>query len=350
VQTAAERSVPEVLRAAARLTNDENHTWRVGALTEGRVVQILANVGDLVEQGRVLARIHSHDVHDSRAEYRKAQAELIRAKSAVDYAQRVRDRAKRLLDLKAGSVEQLEHAQTGLRNAEAALATANSEVERMRSHLVEYLGVSIEDDHASHGGAIDDPDLVPVRAPANGTVITRNVTSGTVVTPANDLFVISNLSSVWAVAEVGEEHLSKLRVGMPVRIFVQAWAGQPFMGRIGKIGETLDPSTRTVRVRVDLPNAQGRLKPEMFGTAEISLGGSQSAVFVPEEATQEVRGQMVLFVRTAPDRFEVRPVETGRTLDGSIEIRRGIRSGEAVATRGAFILKSEFLKSTIAGE
>ncbi len=350
VERAELRSLPQVLRSTARLTNDENQTWRVGAITEGRVVAVLANPGDVVRQGQVMARIHSEDIHESRAAYLKATSELSRAQAAQSFALRVRDRARRLHEIKAGSLEQLESAEAELRNAETAVANAKVESERTRSHLVEFLGIPAEiTDHAAPGHR-DEDDLIPVKAPAAGVVIARNVTPGTVVTPANDVFIVSNLSRLWAMAEVSEEYLSRLRPGMPVRVYVQAYGRQPFHGRIGKLGESLDPATRTVRVRVDVPNPAGRLKPEMYATTEIDLGGSESGVFVPQGATQEVRGQVVVFVQSAPDRFEVRPVETGRTLDGAVEIARGLRPGETVAVRGTFILKSEFLKASLAEE
>jgi len=103
-------------------------------------------------------------------------------------------------------------------------------------------------------------------------------------------------------------------------------------------------------VRVNLANRGGRLKPEMYATAELSLGGTPPAVFVPEESAQQVRGQEVVFVRIGADRFEARQVETGRKVNGELEIRRGVRAGEIVATKGAFILKSECMKATLAGE
>ncbi|HWQ56746.1 MAG TPA: efflux RND transporter periplasmic adaptor subunit [Bryobacteraceae bacterium] len=350
LEEARNRSLPQVLRSTARLANDENRTWRVGAITEGRIVQVLASPGDAVSAGQVLARMHSHGIHESRAEYRKAVSELARLKNVEAFSRQVRDRAKRLYEIKAGSLEQLEYAQTELKNAEAAAVNARFEVERTRNHLVEFLGIPADFTDHSAPGHDDNADYIPVRSPAAGTVLTRNVTPGTVVTPANDLYVISNLSRLWALAEVAEEHLMKLRPGMPVRIYVQAYGGHPFPGSVGKLGESLDPATRTVKVRVDVPNADGRLKPEMYATAEIELGASDTAVFVPEEATQEVRGQLVVFVRTAEDRFEVRPVQTGRTLDGAVEIVRGLTAGEVVAARGTFILKSEYLKGSLAGE
>ncbi|MFB3825745.1 MAG: efflux RND transporter periplasmic adaptor subunit [Bryobacteraceae bacterium] len=344
------RSLPQVLRSTARLTNDENHTWRVGAITEGRIVMVLANPGDPVREGQVMARMHSHDIHEARAEYRKAVARLAEAKSGHDFAERARDRARRLLELKAASQEQVEHAETALRSAQSAVASAQVEVERTRAHLVEFLGIAADPvDHNSPTHR-DEDDYIPVRAPASGVVLTRNITPGTVVTPANDLFVVSDLSRLWALAEVTEESLPKLRQGMPVRIYVQAYGQRAFPGRIGKVGESLDPATRTVKVRVDTPNPDGRLKPEMYASTEMDLGSSERAVFVPEEAVQEVRGQTSVFVRKAPNRFEVRPVRTGRSLSGAVEIVNGVAGGEPVAVRGAFILKSEFLKASMAEE
>jgi cobalt-zinc-cadmium efflux system membrane fusion protein len=345
VEPAVERAMPEVVRANARITNDEERTWRVGAITDGRVVSVLVAPGDTVKEGQPLARLHSHEIHDSRAQYRNAVSEFQRAKAAVAYAVKARDRARRLLELKAASQQELEHAENDVRNAEAAQTNATNEVARHRAHLEEFLGIPAEDD-----GHDDEHDLIPVRAPASGTVLVRNVTQGAVVTPAHDMFVISNLQSLWAIAEVNEEHLRKLRPGMPVRVSVQAWDKEPFVGRIAKLGESLDPQTRTVKVRVAVPNQAGRLKPEMYANAEIDVGASRQAIFIATETTQEIRGEMVVFVRTTPTKFEARHVDTGRTIDRSVEIVRGLRPGELVAVSGAFILKSEYLKASLADE
>ncbi len=192
VQGVALRSLPQIIRSTARMTNNENQTWRVGAITEGRIVQVLATPGDTVAQGQVLARMHSQNIHEARAEYRKAQTDMVRLQVDLAFASRVRDRAKRLFELKAGSLEQFEHAETELRNAESALANGKVEVERTRRHLVEYLGIAAEgpEEHKPGEGYHDD-DFIPVRSPAAGTLLIRNVTPGTVVTPTNDLFVIT---------------------------------------------------------------------------------------------------------------------------------------------------------------
>jgi cobalt-zinc-cadmium efflux system membrane fusion protein len=350
VEVARSHSVPQVLRSPARFTNNENQTWRVGAVTEGRVVKVLANPGDRVSYGQVLARMHSHEIHESRAAYTKAVADLSRLRSNESYARRVRDRAKRLYDLKAGSLEQLEHAEAELRNAETGTRNGEVEVDRTRRHLTEFLGIPAEDSVDDHQHEDADHGLIPVRAPASGVVLTRAVTAGTVVSPASELFVISDLLILWAMVDVNQEHLAKLRTGMPVRVYVQAYENRAFAGRIGRVGEALDPSTRTVKVRVDVPNPGALLKPEMYATAEIELGGSESGLFVPAEAAQEVRGQTVIFVRKTGDEFEVRPVTLGPAAGGSVQVLRGLTAGEEVVSRGSFILKSEFLKASLAEE
>jgi cobalt-zinc-cadmium efflux system membrane fusion protein len=180
--------------------------------------------------------------------------------------------------------------------------------------------------------------------------MTRNVTQGTVVQPAGELFVLSDLSTLWMIAALNEEFLARVREGMPVSVYVQAYPNRPFRGRIGQLGEELDATTRTVRVRVDVPNERGLLKPEMYATAEIELGGTERALFVPQEALQEVNGQTVVFVRRHAERFEVRPVQPGRTLGSAVEIAGGIQAGDAVVTRGTFLIKSQLLKSSLEEE
>lgn len=350
VITLTSQAMPEVVRATARLSNDENHTWRVGAVAEGRIERVQANPGDVVEKGQLLAQMHSHDIHESRALYKRAKADLARAEGVEKYQAGVRDRAKRLLDLRAGSQAQLEQTETTLENAQTDVHNAEIEVERTRAHLTEVLGIPAEESEVPAGANGDDNDLIPIKAPQAAVVLTRSVTQGTVVTPSNDLFVLTDLSTLWAIAEVNEEYLGKLRIGMPVSIFVQAYPNQAFQGRIAKLGEVLDAGTRTIKVRIDLPNPKGRLKPEMYADAEIQVGRGGSSLMLPAEAVQDLRGDSVVFVRVAPDRFEVRPVRTGRVVDQSVEILSGLEVGDDVVVKAAFILKSEFLKESLAGE
>ncbi len=347
VEVVRMQSLPQVVRATGRITTNENRTWRVGAITEGRIIRVYANPGDRVERGQVLARMHSHDIHESRALYRKALTDAVMLKAAESLAERTRDRYKRLYELKAASLEQLERSEGELKSAQSAVANAEIEVNRTRLHLVEFLGVSLDDSHDHRVGDEHDEDLIPIRSPASGTVLVRSVTPGTVVGASGEAFVISDLTRLWTIASVNEENLSRLRTGAHARVSVQAYPDRPFPGVVTKIDEELDPATRTISARIELSNSSGKLKPEMYSNVEIDAGGSDSMLFVPQSALQEVGGEQVVFLRTAPEEFEVRPVVAGRTLETRLQIMRGLEPGDEVVTRGSFLLKSQLLKSSL---
>lgn len=348
IRTAGTQAMPEVITSNGRITVNENQSWHVGAITDGKIIRVHVFPGDRVAKDQLLAGMHSHDIHEGRADYRKALEEVARLKTAVSYSQRHRDRAQRLFDLKAGSLEQLEHAEAELKNTQSALENAHTELDRSRRHLVEFLQVPL-DDHEDHepGDTEHEGDLIPVKAPAAGVVIDRKVTAGSVASQGDELFVISDLSTVWMIAAVNEEHLGKIRTGMTVRVHVQAYPDEVFTGRIARIGDQLDPATRTVPARIELANRAGKLKPEMYASAEIAAGATAQAMFIPQEAIQQVEGRPTVFVQVQPGHFEPRPVETGRTLSGSEEIVAGLKPGEQIVIKGSYILKSQLMKGSL---
>lgn len=340
-RTAAARRI----EANGRITVNENRTWRVGAITDGKVIETKGNPGDPVIADQWLAGMHSHDIHEARAEFRKATGELARLKSVLSFSQRQRDRYRRLHELKAASLEQLDHAETELKNAQSAVANAEVELERTRRHLTEFLQVAIDEHEEHKEGEIEhEGDMIPVRAPAPGTILKRNVSAGSVATAGEELFVIADLRTLWMIANVQEEFLGFLRIGMPVTVRVQAYPQLVFPGRIARLGEQLDPETRTVQVRVELANSGGRLKPEMYATAEIAAGSGPESLRIPQEALQQIEGRPSVFVETAPGRFVLRAVETGPAAAGDVEVIRGLSGGERIVVQGSYILKSQLLK------
>lgn len=347
VEEVRKRSLPQSIRATGRVAINENKTWRIGAITDGRATQVMVNAGDSVKPDQVLARLHSHDVHEGRAQYQKALSELARWKAQESHMRRTRDRMKKLYELKAGSFEQLDHSEADLRNAEEAIRQAQYEVERTKTHLLDFLEVPIDDPATHSAGDHGEEDLIPVKSPAAGIVISRTVTIGTVVQPGGEMFVITDPSMLWVIAAVAEEHLGKLRIGMPVSITVQAYPGHPFRGRLVKLGEQLDPATRTIQARIEVPNPGRLLKPEMYASADLETTSTETAVLVPEAAIQEVKGQQAVFVERAPGRFEAVAIQTGRQVSGLVEAIDGLRSGDRVATGGSFILKSQLLRKSL---
>ena len=164
---------PEMLRVKGRIALDDDRVWRVGVRTLGSVMRVYANLGDHVKKGQILARYHADEVRDSRAQYRATLAELDRAKAAVAQAQRSLNRAQRLLELKAGSVQQVEQAQQDLISAQSLEKKAEIEVDRGRDLLEDDLKVPA-DPPANRQDETEDE--VPIIAPGDGYIIEKNVT------------------------------------------------------------------------------------------------------------------------------------------------------------------------------
>jgi multidrug efflux pump subunit AcrA (membrane-fusion protein) len=346
-QAAALSQEPDMLRVKGRVVLADDRTWRVGVRTLGSVVSVYAGLGDYVRKGQILARYHADEVRDSRAQYRAALSELDRAKSAAAQAQRNRDRAQRLLDLKAGSQQQVEAAQQDLVTAQASIKKAEIEVDRGRDLLEDDLKVPA-DPPADRKDETEDN--VPIIAPADGYIIEKNVTPGKTVELSAVTFVIGDLSRVWMLASVRQEDLAKLRIGQAAFVTLPGAEGTRLAGKVSNLGQQFDPETRVMQVRIELNNAGNVLRPEMLANAEIPVGGGKLALVLPSDAVQQVNGQDVVFVRTAADRFTVHPVKVGEMSGGKTPILDGIKAGDQVAIRGTFILKSQLLKSTLDSE
>lgn len=356
IESAAVESIAleSVIEAPGRIEVDENRTARVGAFVEGVVVECCVSVGAEVTKGQVLARLHSHDVHEAESKYRQALATVQQRESGLEYARQQQRRASRLYELKAGSLQKVQETETALKAAETALEFAKAEVERAQRHLG-FLGldpVSLAE-HAdreteTQATAQHAEHLIPIRAPFAGTVLERPASQGAAVTPSDPLYVISDLSRVWVIAQVPEQHLPHLRNGMPVEVSVAAYPDRVFPARVTKVGDSFDPETRTVQVRCEAANPRRALKMEMFATVRIPGDRGDPSPAVPLSAIQHVDEDEMVFIDEGGGVYRARRVEMGRRSDSKVEIVRGLEAGERVVMQGAFHLKSEFLKGRMA--
>jgi len=333
------------LLAPGLLALDESRTARIGSLQEGLIVETLAQVGDRVRRRQVLATMHSHALHDAWAGYRKAIADRRRLDKELAYAADADERARRLYADKAISLQERQRAEVERVAATQMLDMARAEVNRAIEEL-EHVGVEVPE--AAEG---DPPTLVeeageqiPVRSPIGGVVLERLVTPGTTVTPGSPLFVVSELSTLWAIAEIDESLLSRVRTGRPVEVRVAAYPDERFAGTITFIADIVNPKTRRITVRSAVPNPDGRLKPEMFATVALGEGEPRQMVLVPKEAIQSIAARTVVFVAGGEGRFSPRTVVIGAEADGLVEITSGLAAGESIAVTGSFMLKSELLK------
>jgi cobalt-zinc-cadmium efflux system membrane fusion protein len=323
---------------------DEARTARIGSLVQGIVLDTAAQVGDRVNAGQVLATMHSTIVHDTWAAYRKAVAERRRAEHELTFAIQAHVRARRLYDDAALSLQELQRAETNRIDAAELLDMAKTEVRRAEEEL-EHLGITNGEDPSGESG-----EQIPVKTPVRGLVLDRFITAGTTVTPGTPLFVVSDLSSLWVLAEIDESLLSHVAVGRPVQVRVAAYRDERFEGTVTLIGNTVNPKTRRVTVRCAVPNADGRQKPEMFATVLLEQSNVHTAVVVPGIAVQSIDGSPAVFLADGAGGFRAHPVKVGTEADGQVEIVAGVQAGDRVVADGSFVLKSELLRSTNTGE
>jgi cobalt-zinc-cadmium efflux system membrane fusion protein len=340
VETVKRMTRSDRLEAPGVLAIDEARTARIGSLVEGVVTSVMAEVGDRVAAGQRLADLHSHVVHDAWADYRKAVADRRRRETELQYATLSAERAGRLFEAKALSFQERQRAETDRVAAAEELDRARTEVRRSEEAL-EHLGITSGEDPSGEKG-----EEIPVKAPFSGVVLDKKVTTGTAVTPGAPLFVVSDLSNLWAIAEVDETKLPLVRAGETAEVRVSAWPGEVFRGRVAFVGDAVNPKTRRVTVRCQVPNPAGRLKPEMYASISIGEGAPRPILAVPSRAVQEMDGRTVVFVAGAAGRFARREVTVGADAEGWVEVVSGLREGEAVASDGSFLLKSELMKGS----
>jgi cobalt-zinc-cadmium efflux system membrane fusion protein len=314
------------LRVTGAITYDQNRMSHLGPKTEGRVTDLVAEVGSRITQGQVLARLESPEVGNIRAE-------LVEAEALLGIAQENFDRETRLEAQGISSRREVLEAEAQLRTTEARRRSAE---ERLR-----LLGAAVD----GEGGSFD------VVAPYDGVVVERHGSRGEVVGPADHLFTVANLSRLWIELDVFERDLSKVAEGQPVEVTTAAWPNRSFPARIVYVGDILDAGSRTVRARVEIANTDRALRPGMFATAFINTADGETVVAVPGDAVQNVEGADAVWIRgDEPGGFMATPVLRGAELPGGfVEISSGLAAGDSLVVAGAFTLKAELAKGEFGG-
>ncbi|HJZ04614.1 MAG TPA: efflux RND transporter periplasmic adaptor subunit, partial [Patescibacteria group bacterium] len=191
---------------------------------------------------------------------------------------------------------------------------------------------------------------VAVRAPFSGTVVERHATLGEVIEPAVKLFTLADLSTLWIIADVPEKDIPLVKTGLPIEIKFSPYPDEVFEGTVTYIGDQIDPSTRTVKVRTEVDNSLGKLKPEMFATIFITTEVMSDVLAIPGEAVQTDGNKKIVFIDKGNGGFEKREVSLGRQVDSFYQVVDGIKVGEKLVTKGSFLLKSETQKGELAEE
>lgn len=330
------------IEAPGVLALDERRTARIGSQVEGKVLEVFVEIGDRAQTGKELAHMISPVVHEAWAAYRKALSERRRAQNDLTVAVQQVDRVKRLLADRAVAEQEVQRAESNRVAAEEGLNIVLTELRRAQETM-EHLGVTNSEDPTGEEG-----EQIPVKSPLTGVVLEKFITEGGAVTPGAPLFLVSDLSTLWALAEIDETSLPHIQTGRPVEVRVAAYPAERFPGTIAWVADTVNPKTRRITVRCTLPNPSGRLKPDMYATVSLGEGEPHLVVTVPSAAVQDIDGKTVVFVEAAKGRFVRREVTVEPERDGQVDVRTGLQAGERIVAKGAFLLKSELLKSRTA--
>jgi cobalt-zinc-cadmium efflux system membrane fusion protein len=331
------------IRATGKILVSEDRVATIGPVHEGRLVRLYAGQGSVVKKGQKLADLQSADIDEAEAEYLKALADAENARrtseAEVKLAQQTYDRTKMLYEKTIAAGKALQAAEHDLQVAKAAaestVASTKAALTAARHRLL-ILGLT-EADMKALATRPDFAAVFSLTSPISGIVVERNATVGATVGSDANVFKIVDISSVWIDANVFEKDVARVKLGQQVNVSVTAFSGSVFTGKVILVSTVVDPDTRSVKVRTEVPNHDARLKPDMFANVEIITDVNRTSISIPQAALLSDGGQSVVFV-AAGSGFEKRTVTLGIQSDDRIEITDGLKAGDKVVIKGNYLL------------
>ena len=342
-ETVTPQPIAGAILATGKVLVSEDRVAAIGPVHDGRIVRLYAGQGSVVKKGQKLADLESQDLDEAEADYLKALAEHQNARrtseAEIKLAQSTYDRTKMLYEKTITAGKNLQAAEHDLEvaraSAESSIGSTKAALTAARHRLL-ILGLK-ESDIDSLANKADFGATFSLTSPIEGIVVERNATVGATVGADMNLFKIVNLSSVWIDANVFEKDLERVKRGQQVKVSVAAFPGSTFVGNVILISSVLDPETRSVKVRTEVPNRDGRLKPDMFANVEIITELHRTAVSIPQSALLDDGGKSVVFV-AAGGGYEKRGVTPGVQSNDRVEIVDGLKAGDKVVVKGNYLL------------
>ena len=321
----ATSSVTSGATVPGQVIPNEDRTARLGATVQGRVIAVRVRPGDRVRAGQILVTLQSPEAGT-------AQSDVDKARAQASYARSARERAERLLALKAIPQQDYDRAIADDELASAELRRAQSVANQI-------------------GATAAATGEVAIRSPLNGVVLARTAVPGTGVEVGAPLVIVADPSALWLSIDAPENLAGLFRIGGLLRFTVPAYPVDTFSARIDAVGAGLDPGTRTLPIRGVIRNQDQRLKPEMLASVWAEGGNAAQVPSVPEDAVQLLDGKAVVFI-AHPDasggaHFVPRNVQLGARSGGRVAITQGLSPGDVVVTRGALTIKAEIKKGAM---
>ena len=304
--------VKNEIRLFGKITADNNKMAQVYPIVSGIVKSINVELGDYVKQGQILATIQSSEV----ASFQKEKLDAI---NDVAIAEKNLQVAK---DLFAGKL-----------NSEKDVAAAEKELEKAKAELER-----INEIYSIY--SLKEGSIFNVTAPISGFVVTKKINQNEQIRIDNSdpVFSIADINEVWALANVNESDIAKIQVGYDATVNTLAFPDIPFIGKIDKIFNAIDPETKSMKVRIKIPNTDFKLKPEMNCTVTVSYEENQSMIAVPSSAVIFDKSKYWVMVFKDKHNIETRKVEVFRQLGEITYIKAGLKEGETVISQNGLLI------------
>lgn len=337
IEACVPRTFRSVLATDGKIAIDEDNATPVFSPYAGRVVRLFAKAGDRIEQGRPLFAVEAADMVQGQNDFLTALTGLNKAKAQQRVTEIAFKRHKDLLQFNAVAKRDFEQAEAAFITAENDARSAEAVLQASRNRL-RILGKSdAEIDVFEKEGRISAETLIA--APLTGTVVQRKVGPGQFVTNSSSdpVFVVGDLARVWLVANVRESDATSVLVGQPVEFSILAAPNRIFKATIVYIAPAVNPDTRRLQVRAEVPNPEGILRPKMFANVGI-VSGEASSLSLPRRALIYEGEAVRVWVSREDRSLELRQISTGLTNGGYVQVLAGLRAGEMVVTQGGLFV------------
>ncbi len=352
--------VVESIAVTGEIIYDPTRVARLASRAAGTMWRVEKNVGDAVKQGDLLALVDAVEVGRIKMELLQAVAQLHLQDKTLQRLEGLGQvvAGKRLLEAEAVRTQAeavVRKSVQALQNLGLPIALEkdiHQKTERELAKTLYALGLppSLQSDQIPEGTTAN---LLPIVAPRDGIVVSRDIVAGEVIDTTKALFTIVDTSRMWLMLSMPLEAAQYVAVGQKVA-FVHDGSPQPDLGTLTWISTTVDAQTRTIKVRGELPNEDGHLRNEIFGTGKIVLREESNAIVVPSSAVHWEGCCHVVFVRDkdymqdgAYKVFHTRSVRPGIVMGDTTEMIAGLAPGEVIVTKGSGVLRAELLKGNL---
>ncbi len=336
VQEVKVSSVVTDRETTGKIAFNEDHVTPVFPAYAGRVLEVLANKGDYVEKGKPLLVVESADLVSIHNDLALVRSDVAKAKIGLDAAQVAVDRARRLHAQEALATKDLQQAESDFLRAQDEDKRAKAALAVVENRLALF-GKNASD-LSEQSGQIDR--RITITAPISGTIVDKKIGLGQYLkTDSSDpVFLIADMSSLWVWADVYESDIAKIHLNSQLNITVSAYPDRRFPAVVSLISPTVDPNTRTVRVRCSLQNKDGLLKPEMFAKIKINDVQTKSLPVVPASAVISQGNEAVVLVEESPGHFRRKNIQPGQQTNGFVMVEKGLEPGEKVVIQGGLLV------------